>query len=229
MRNLEYILSLRTLFKDIPVTAEDFISQPRWQNQWISGFDAITLCSFLARYNPKRYVEIGSGESTRFARWIINRLNLRTRIISIDPNPRREIDSLCDRMIRDRVENVDLRVFTDLQSGDFVFVDSSHRVLMNSDTTAIFLDILPNLRPGVIVHFHDIFLPDDYPSDWIGRYYSEQYLLAVYLLAQESAVTILQPNYFISCDHQLSGVLEPIWAEMPNITRYGASFWIMMK
>ncbi len=227
--NLEYMTGLRFLLREIPDAGEDRTSHPRWQNLWISGFDAITLCSFLARSNPKRYVEIGSGESTRFARWTIDRFKLRSRITSIDPNPRREIDSLCDEMMRNRVENVDISLFQELQAGDIVFVDSSHRVLMNSDVTAIFLDILPNLRSGVLVHFHDIFLPDDYPPDWIGRYYSEQYLLAAYLLAGESSVEVLQANHFIYSDPQLSKVLEPLWADLSHVSRHGASFWIRVK
>lgn len=226
IKNLEYIWDLRALLREIPEAAEDTASHPRWRNSWISGFDAITLCSFLARNNPRRYLEIGSGESTRFARWTINRLRLRTRITSIDPKPRSEIDSLCDRLLRDRVENIDLNIFFELQPGDIVFIDSSHRVLMNSDATVIFLDVLPNLPPGVLVHFHDIFLPDDYPPDWIGRYYSEQYLLAAYLLAKGNAVEVLQPNYFISRDPELSRFLEPLWEDFPHITRHGASFWL---
>ncbi len=224
--NLEYIRGLGTLFREIPEAAEDD-AVPRWHNPWISGFDAVTLCSFLALNNPGRYVEIGSGESTRFARWTVNRLRLRTTVTSIDPHPRGEIDSLCDRLLRNRVENIDLSVFFELQPGDIVFVDSSHRVLMNSDVTVVFLDILPNLRPGVLVHFHDIFLPDDYPPDWIGRYYSEQYLLAVYLLAGGKTVEVLQPNYFISRDPELSRFLEPLWEDLPHISRHGASFWLM--
>lgn len=214
------------MFREIPEAAEDD-AVPRWHNPWISGFDAVTLCSFLALNNPGRYVEIGSGESTRFARWTVNRLRLRTTVTSIDPHPRGEIDSLCDRLLRNRVENIDLSVFFELQPGDIVFVDSSHRVLMNSDVTVVFLDILPNLRPGVLVHFHDIFLPDDYPPDWIGRYYSEQYLLAVYLLAGGKTVEVLQPNYFISRDPELSRFLEPLWEDLPHISRHGASFWLM--
>ncbi|NLW64258.1 MAG: class I SAM-dependent methyltransferase [Syntrophomonadaceae bacterium] len=225
IKNLEYIWGLRALFREIPAAVEEPASIPRWHNPWISGFDAITLCSFLARNNPRRYVEIGSGESTRFARWTINRLQLRTRITSIDPNPRGEIDSLCDRLLRKRVENIDLSIFSELQPGDIIFVDSSHRVLMNSDATVVFLDVLPNLRPGVLVHFHDIFLPDDYPPEWIGRYYSEQYLLAAYLLAGGEAIEVLQPNHFISRDPELSRFLAPLWEDMPHITGHGASFW----
>jgi len=71
IKNLEYIWDLRALLREIPEAAEDTASHPRWRNSWISGFDAITLCSFLARNNPRRYLEIGSGESTRFARWTI--------------------------------------------------------------------------------------------------------------------------------------------------------------
>lgn len=229
VNNMEDILSCQRLFREIPVSVADGASHPRWKNQWISGFDAISLCGFLGQSNPERYLEIGSGESTRFARWAIDRFNLRTRITSIDPAPRREVDGFCDRIFRDRVENVGHQPFSELESGDIVFVDSSHRVLMNSDVTAIFLDILPKLPKGVLVHFHDIFLPYDYPPAWIGRYYAEQYLLAVYLLARGQNVEVIQPNYYISSDPELSRILEPIWEEMPHITSHGASFWIRVR
>ena len=65
---------------------------------------------------------------------------------------------------------------------------------MNSDVAVFFLDILPNLAPGVVVHIHDVFLPDDYPPQWIERYYSEQYLLACYLLAESTKFDVILPN-----------------------------------
>jgi hypothetical protein len=99
---------------------------------------------------------------------------------------------------------------------------------MNSDVTVVFLDIVPRLRPGVLVHFHDVFLPYDYPPRWGKRYYSEQYVLAARLLARELGVEVLLPNAFISRDPELSRVLDPLW-EHPNmrgVNRNGASLWM---
>jgi hypothetical protein len=138
---------------------------------------------------------------------------LRTRIISIDPQPRAEIDALCESVIRDPLEKVDLAVFDQLVPGDILFIDSSHRVFTNSDVTVLFLDVLPRLQPGVLVHMHDIFLPHDYPPEWRDRYYSEQYMLAATLLAHGPRFRVALPNAFIAQDPQLSAILSPLWRD----------------
>jgi hypothetical protein len=123
------------------------------------------------------------AHSTKFARRAIRDHGLPTRIVSIDPDPRDEIDALCDTAIRESLEQIDLNVVDELERGDIVFIDGSHHCFMNSDVTVFFLDILPRLKPGTLVQFHDLMLPYDYPLEWIERYYSEQYLLAAYLQA----------------------------------------------
>ena len=106
-----------------------------------------------------------------------------TRIVSIDPQPRAEVDELCDRVLRVPLEAADLSVFDELSDGDVLFFDGSHRTFMNSDATVFFLEVLPRLADGVLVGVHDVFLPYDYPRDFADRYYSEQYLLAAHLIA----------------------------------------------
>jgi Methyltransferase domain len=206
-------------------------SQPYWVNGWIPGLDAVALYSFVAIKQPTYFIEVGSGNSTKFARRAIRDHGLTTKIISIDPNPRVEIDCLCDEVVREPVESCNLNIFNRLESGDILYVDNSHRALMNSDATAIFLDVLPRLKPGVIVHFHDIALPYDYPAEWIDRYYSEQYLLAAYLLARGHRFDILLPNWFVNLDDELKKILLPLWqrSEMQGVATQGGSFWIQMK
>src|SRR5208337_4619006 len=126
------------------------------------------------------------------------------------------------------VETISLDIFDRLEPGDILYVDNSHRVLMNSDATVIFLDVIPRLKPGVLVEIHDVTLPYDYPTMWIDRYYSEQYLLAAYLLARGRRLDILLPNRFISSDDELRAILMPLWqkAEMQNVETHGSSFWM---
>jgi hypothetical protein len=126
------------------------------------------------------------------------------------------------------VEQLPLELFDELQAGDVLFVDPSHRVFMNSDSTVVFLDILPRLPAGVLLQFHDIFLPLDYPPEWSSRCYSEQYLLACYILADGPRFGITLPNAFISEDKELNGTLAPLWArpELQGVERHGCSFWI---
>jgi hypothetical protein len=96
-------------------------------------------------------------------------------------------------VIRRPLEAAELGLFEDLDSGDILFIDNSHRVFQNSDVTVFFLDVLPRLKSGVVVHIHDIFWPFDYPTAWRDRYYSEQYLLGVMLTAGAASVDVMFP------------------------------------
>ncbi len=217
----------QSFFDNIPLFAMEFNSpEPYWNNEFIPGLDAISIYAFLALNNPDRYFEIGSGNSTKFARRAIKEQGLRTKITSFDPFPRREVDGLCDRIIREPLEKVDLTVFAELQKGDILFVDNSHRSSMNTDVTVVFLDILPYLKKGVLVGFHDIFLPYDYPPDWAKRFYSEQYLLASAILAQGKKFRIELANHFITKDLELKQLLIPIWDKSREALLGGAAFWI---
>ena len=108
--------------------------------------------------------------------------DLPTMISSIDPHPHAAIDALCQRKIRAPLEDWEVAVFDELGPGDILFFDGSHQVFMNSDVTVFFLQIIPRLKSGVMVHVHDIFLPADYPPDWNQSLFAEQYLLAATML-----------------------------------------------
>jgi len=203
---------------------------PFWKNGFLPGLDALALYGFVALHRPRLYLEIGSGNSTKFAARAMRDHRLKTKIISIDPCPRAEVDQLAHLAIREPLENVDLSIMDELQSGDILFMDGSHRAFMNSDATVFFLDILPRLKPGVLVQIHDICLPDDYPPQWTSRYYSEQYLLACYLLAGSTRFRILLPNYFVWSHPQLQPVVQRIWdgVGIAGIEPHGGSFWMEM-
>ena len=195
------------------------------------ALDGVALYGFMARNNPKLYMEVGSGNSTKFARQAIFDHKLQTKIVSIDPFPRAEIDDLCDEVIRQPLEETDLSIFDRLGDDDILYIDNSHRVLMNSDATVFFMDIFPRLARGVLVQIHDIFLPYDYPSDWVGRHYSEQYVLAAFLLARGKRLEIALPNLFIGEDPQLHSILSPLWstAQFAKIQTSGCSFWLRIR
>jgi glycosyltransferase involved in cell wall biosynthesis len=231
-RNLLSFLDYKKNFKRIPKKNPDELSpDPNWINNFLPGLDSIALYGFMSKLNPDRYIEIGSGNSTRFARRAIKDHNLKTKITSIDPNPRNEIDTICDDCIRLPLEELDPAFFKGLKAGDILFVDNSHRLFTNSDVSVVFLEILPILSSGVYVQFHDTFLPYDYPPQWNSRYYSEQYMLAAYLLAKSDIFEIILPNTFISNDPELSEILMPVWKDphFNGIERHGGSFWIRMK
>jgi hypothetical protein len=230
--NLLHILSYSKYFEKIPLDSTGTNpEQPCWLNGYIPGLDAITLYGFIASYEPRIYLEVGSGNSTKFAHEAIRDMGLSTKIISIDPFPRTEIDGICDEVIRSRLEDVNVGLFDSLGRNDILFIDSSHYVFPNSDVTAIFLDILPRLKSGVLVHFHDIFLPFDYPNEQVKEYYSEQYILAAYLLAEGNKTEIIQANTFISNEDELHSLTIPLWTNIGLVDHFvsGCSFWIKMK
>jgi predicted O-methyltransferase YrrM len=206
------------------------ISLPAWNNGFLPGLDILMLYTIVASARPETYVEIGSGNSTKVVARAKKDHQLLTQIISLDPAPRAEIDQLADKVIRKPFENTDLSIFRSLKNGDIVFVDNSHRVFPNSDATVFFMEVLPKLAPGVIVHFHDIYLPADYPQDVCDRYYSEQYVLAAFLMANPDRYKTIMPCYYVSEDKELSGMVEPLWNDpaMPHTERHGASFWLQI-
>ena len=205
-------------------------SLPAWNNGFLPGLDITMLYTIVSSTAPATYVEIGSGNSTKVVAKAKADHQLATKIISIDPAPRAEIDQLADQVIRKPFEATDLSLFASLKSGDIVFVDNSHRIFPNSDATVFFMEVLPMLASGVIVHIHDIYLPADYPQEICNRYYSEQYALAAFILADPIRYHTIMPCYFVSEDKELSGILDPLWQDpsMPVAEHHGASYWLQI-
>jgi hypothetical protein len=215
---LDGIASRRDLHVGIGRTKQtDDPLEPFWDNGWLPPLDAAVLMYLLAEHRPRRYVEIGSGNSTAFARHAIISSKLDTQITSVDPHPRRGIDEACNSVIRARLEEADPAIFNELAIGDILFFDGSHRAFMDSDVTVFFLETLPSLPPGVLVQIHDIYWPDDYPPQWGARYYSEQYLLGVYLL--NARPEIVMANAYVSREMDA----RRINPELPDV--WGGSFW----
>jgi hypothetical protein len=222
--------------KAIPQRSDTSSLEPFWHNEWFSGTDLVALYGFVAKTNPQRLIEVGSGQSTKIARRAIRAHRLRTKITSIDPQPRAEIDQLCDSIVRKKLEDCDLTIFDSLDTGDIFFFDGSHRTFMNSDVTVFFLEILPRLKPGILVHIHDIYLPDDYLPWWQQRFYphrywSEQYVLAASLLAGHKNYEVVLPNHFLDSLPGTASVLDPLWKDLalPNDLRRSSSFWIKTR
>lgn len=218
-------------FDAVPLGGGYEMREPFWLNGWFPPLDGMALTHFLRAGDPARFIEIGSGVSTKFARRAVELYGLRTRLTSIDPQPRNQIDSLCDTVIRQPLEQADPALFDGLEPGDILFLDSSHRSFQGSDVTVFFLDILPRLKPGVVVHIHDIYLPDDYISGHVHRLWNEQYLLATALLFGEDRFEILFPSWFAHRDPALSdrAVACLRKGNLEGVNLYGASFWIMTR
>ncbi len=216
----------RDAIERIPDTAggSEPSSEPSWVNTFFTGTDAFALYGMLASRRPKRYFEIGSGNSTKLARRAIRDQSLATTILSIDPSPQAEIDALCDVVMRQRLEDTDLALFDRLEPGDILFFDGSHYAFMSSDVVVFLLEILPRLRPGVLVHIHDIFLPYDYPTDWTDRHYSEQYVIAAALMAPRRQLDVVFPATFVQRDAALGRAVASGWG--PRARGGTGSFWV---
>lgn len=220
----------RDNFSEISIASESRPQEPRWINGWFPSLDSMVLYHLLVERNPATYVEIGSGNSTKFARRAIRDHKLRTQIISIDPEPRTEIDAIADQVIRSGVEFVDISLFSQLDPNSVVFFDGSHRSFQNSDVTVFFIDILPELKAGTDVGVHDVLWPYDYPPTWVERYYNEQYMLGTYMLAFGRSFPLV-----FSCAHaarkfqrELADVLpEQLFAAVTEKSGYvsGSGVW----
>ncbi|GMG82533.1 hypothetical protein LNKW23_17460 [Paralimibaculum aggregatum] len=149
--------------------------EPRWNQQWFPGLDGAAAYALVRMTGPRRILEVGSGHSTRFlARAVRDAGGAPTGIVCIDPQPRAALGGLPVTWHRRLLGAEDIPAFAALEPGDIAFFDSSHLLWPGSDVDLIVNRILPALRPGVLVHLHDIFLPDPYPAEWDWRGYTEQ-------------------------------------------------------
>jgi predicted O-methyltransferase YrrM len=195
--------------RGIPVEFDpDRLPEPAWHGVPYAPFDAATLYTMIRTYRPATYLEIGSGITTCFTHRAVRDNGLATRIVSIDPEPRASIDSICHQTVRAGLETCDLDMFSRLEANDVVLFDGSHRAFMNSDVTVFFIDVLPRLKPGVIVHIHDIMLPYDYPDSFKHWYWNEQYMLAVYMMGNMARLLPLAPTAFICRDGEFAADLR---------------------
>lgn len=157
---------------------------PRFSQTWFPRLDAAVAYALVRARAPKRILEIGAGHSTRFLARAVRDAKIDTEIKSIDPDPRAKLDGLAVHHIAADVQDVGTDVFAALAPGDVLFIDSSHLLLPGSDVDILFSRILPHLPAEVLIHIHDIFLPDSYPRDWAWRGYNEQQALTPLLMME---------------------------------------------
>jgi len=202
--------------------------EPHWSQVWFTGVDAAALYSFVRARRPGRYHEIGSGNSTLFAARAVRDGGLATRILSVDPEPRADVESVCTETIRARLQDADVSRVAAMESGDVLLVDSSHYALTNSDVVTFFLDVMPALPSGVLIGIHDVFLPDDYPWWLSDRWFSEQYVLAAWLLGAAGRANVLLATHFVATHPPLRAELDAMWerAGPRGVRAYGSCLWM---
>jgi len=181
------------------------------KNTGFESVDAELLYGMVRHARPRRVIELGSGYSTLLINLAAQRNienGVETRHVAYDPYPREHVlgASLPEpsRLEAVSATELPLEVFEELEPGDVLFVDTTHTVKLGSDVNFIVLEVLPRLQPGVIIHFHDIFLPWEYPRTWFEElqyFWAEQYLLQAFL-AFNPTFTVLVAAHAVAREHR---------------------------
>jgi len=206
---------------------KEFLGKPYLHNSYYPTPDAEIYASMLLDNKPARIVEVGSGFSTLIARKMILSAALDTNITSIDPAPRSDIKEAADRLILKYVEDVQ---FDDLGISEncLLFIDSSHICRGHGDVPFLFCKVIPRLPAGSLVHVHDIFLPYEYPTVFLNRMYTEQYLLYATLM-NSARYEILFATHYMS--RKYPQAMQSTFGSIvgANNRFFGSSFWFRVK
>ena len=196
-----------------------------FSNDYFTSPDAEVAYALVRLLHPKRIIEVGSGNSTHLFREAITDGSLGTKLVSIDPSPRREVESVADQVIRRRLEDVPSSELQDvLRANDILFIDSSHEIRSGNDVVRLFLNVVPKLKSGVVIHVHDIFLPFEYPREWVIQNslnvnWAEQYLVQGMLQGSDQ-FEVLWPGHFLQRTlprfsdyfrHEPEGIATSLW------------------
>jgi hypothetical protein len=201
--------------------------EPRFDQGWFPRLDAAAAYAFVRRFRPRRIVEVGSGHSTRFLARAIKDGGLATTLTCIDPAPRAVLDGLPLRRITAVVQDAPSAAFADLAAGDVLCIDSSHILVPGSDVDTVLNRVLPGLAAGVLVHFHDVFLPDPYPKAWAWRGYNEQAALGC--LLQGGAYEVLFASRYLVTRHAPL-LADGVLARLPlRSDAFESSLWLRKR
>ncbi len=190
------------------------------------GIDPHIYYCMIRHFQPRRIIEVGAGFSTLIAAQAVQQNTAHaTQLIAVEPYPRDFIrrGAFGIEHHQQRAEVLGADFFDQLEAGDLLFIDSSHVVRTGGDVNFLMLEVLPRLAPGVIVHLHDIFLPYEYPQEWLLEkrwFWTEQYLLQAFLIHNPKA-TVLLGNHFLERDHPQR--LKALFPQALGWT--GGSFW----
>jgi predicted O-methyltransferase YrrM len=199
----------------------------RFDQSWFPRLDAAAAYAIVRRERPQRIVEIGSGHSTRFMAQAVQDGELSTRITCIDPEPRATLSKLDVAHRQALLRDADPAVFEALAPGDILFIDSSHIAMPGTDVDRLFLDVLPRLASGTLIHIHDITLPYGYPEVWAWRGYNEQLLVGA--LVQGRGYELVFASHHVVKEHR-EALSRGILAELPLVPgAHETSLWLRKR
>ena len=205
-------------------------------NGIFESVDGEILYCMIRHFKPKKIFEIGSGNSTYLAAQAVLRNKeddgKESDLIVFDPYPndvlRAGFPGL-SKLMPTKIEDVALSTFDELKKNDILFIDSSHVLKIGGDVQYEYLEILPRLNKGVIVHVHDIFLPAEYPKEWVlkrYRFFTEQYMIQAFLTFN-NAFEVLWGGSYMHLKHP--DKLEAAFASYKREERWPGSFWMRRK
>jgi hypothetical protein len=204
-----------------------------YNNGFFESGDAEFLYNVIRHFKPRHILEIGSGQSTLLAASAIQEncrsdANYLCRHVCVEPYENKWLQRLNIELVRSPIEQLDKSFFGELEQNDILFIDSSHIIRPQGDVLFEFLEILPTLKSGVLVHIHDIFSPKDYPHEWIYqdvRFWNEQYLLEAFLSFNAQFKIIAALNFLKHHYPQELGGPCPVLRNQMDFREPG-SFWI---
>lgn len=182
-------------------------SFPEEEHGFAAHGDGPILYAMVRNFQPNRFIEVGSGESTKVALTASRKNEQESgtlmEITAIEPYPDEGLEELAEdnnnlTLLKSRAEDVSVRDYCQLEAGDFLFIDSSHTVTIGNDVAHLYLKVLPRLAEGVYVHCHDIRFPSEYPKEWIledHRFWTEQYLLQAFLMFNDTFEILWAGNH----------------------------------
>lgn len=213
-------------YNNFPQERTDVPYEFHFNNGMFDGVDALVLYCMVRHFRPKMIIEVGSGYST-FVSAKASLRNRNTKLMCIEPYPNETLKQGfpgLTELITKKVEDIDLDFFSRLESGDILFIDTSHVIKIGGDVNFLYLEVIPRLKKGVIVHIHDIFFPKEYPKSWVldeYRFWTEQYLLQAFL-AFNTAFEILFCNSYMGLKYPSE--MKSTFPHSPWL--YGGSIWI---
>jgi len=196
--------------------------EPRWRQDWFPRLDAAAAYALVRSAPPARIVEVGSGHSTRFLARALKDAGAAAEHLCIDPAPRAALLTLPVTWRKEVLSEAHLPLFEALEPGDVAMFDSSHLLIEGSDVDIQLNRILPALRPGVLVHIHDVFLPDPYPADWTWRGYAEQSGLGGWI-AGKGAELVFASRFAAT---RMGAEDRPAIARLPTTGAPSSSLWL---
>lgn len=198
--------------------------RPRWGQDWFPRLDGAALYAMVRSRRPRQVVEVGSGHSTRFVAQAVADGRFSCAVTCIDPQPRADLARLPVTLHRRLLAPVDAELAGALASGDMLLIDSSHIAMPGSDVDLALNLLLPRLAAGVLVHFHDVFLPDAYPAAWGWRAYNEQVALAPLLHA--GGYRLLWSSHYLATRHA-ERLQQGVVGELPlGAGAFEGSLWL---